>query len=187
MNQAISDALAANTFAAAQPPTQPPLGNVTTGTTIEGNGGQNVINITGDVNLSNLNDLVFDGTAEDRFIVNIFGNLTLTGDAVVSGGGSVTADHILLNFVGSNPSSITVGPIDAVSGTILAPERTMELDGSVAGGILGGAGGNPGITLNGTMIFSPFVPIPEPAIAALMLLGVTAIAARRRRAPVRGR
>ena len=184
VNQAIADATAGNLAAAAEPPTQPAFGNITGPTTITGAGpgSQNVININGNVSLGGSDSITLNGTADEVFILNIFGDFDLTGSGGIKVNAPVIPEHVLINFVGTNPSSISANINNVIQGTILAPQRVINFH-SVSGAIYGGNAGNPGITLSSgaTLDFAGFVPIPEPGTAALALLGVFGLTARRRR------
>ena len=72
--QADQDALAASNVAARLAATQT-FRNISTPTTINGNGDINVINISGNITAT----LTLNGTAEDIFIVNVRGSVTLRG------------------------------------------------------------------------------------------------------------
>src|SRR5262249_51185347 len=72
LTQCDSDAISASMLAGGLIPTQT-LGANKTATTVQGNGGVNVVNITGDITAS----LTLNGGVNDYFIINVQGNLTL--------------------------------------------------------------------------------------------------------------
>ena len=79
------------------------------------------------------------GTANDVFIVNVTGTLTLGGSSVLGLSGGVTADHVLYNFTGVGYTIAThVGNV--TNGTLLAPQCNFDLDGMFNGEIIGGGG-----------------------------------------------
>ena len=69
-----TDATNASATFASLTPTQT-FANISSPTTITGNGGLNVINITGNI----ANSLTLKGTSSDQFVVNVQGTLNLTG------------------------------------------------------------------------------------------------------------
>jgi hypothetical protein len=100
---------------------------------VNGDGGLNVIAVNGDIKSS----LILSGTANDTFIVNVTGTLTLGGNTTLGLAGGVTADHVLYNFVGAS-GSITTKVGNVLNGTLLAPAYSFTLDGTFNGEIIGG-------------------------------------------------
>src|SRR5207244_12212880 len=96
MTESDQDALFASAVAKSLSPTQS-FGNLKKATTVNGNGGLNVINVAGDITAS----ITLNGSASDGFIVNVSGNLQLRKGEGVNLSGGVTADHVILNFVGT--------------------------------------------------------------------------------------
>jgi choice-of-anchor A domain-containing protein len=127
MAQADSAAVAFSTQAAALSPTQT-LPSITQSTTVSGNGGLNVIDITGSIS----NSLILNGSSSDVFIVNVSGGANLFGNAALGLAGGVTADHVLYNFTASR-GSINVFGSGGVNGTLLAPGENVNLMGSLNG------------------------------------------------------
>jgi hypothetical protein len=132
MTQADADALAASAQAAALKATQT-LGTVRRATTITGNGGLNVIDINGSIRAS----LTLSGGANDVFVVNVTGNLSLSGSAALGLAGGVTANHVLYNFIGRH-GQISTGAHDAVNGTLLGVHYNFNVGGTVNGELIGG-------------------------------------------------
>ncbi len=136
VNQAVSDALAASTAAAALTPTQT-YSTLTEGQTIVGNGGVNVIRVTGDVTLKT--SITLQGTASDQFIFQLTSNdpghvvLTLPGMTMNLVGG-VTSNNIIwdMNGVGGSIAITSMASNQAVYGTFLAPDRTILVDAALA-------------------------------------------------------
>ncbi len=141
-----TDALNASTAAAGLSATQT-FGNITAATTVNGNGGLNVIDINGNINLNNAS-LTLSGSASDVFIVNVTGNATFGGTGGLMLGSGVTVNHVLYNFtgtVGGPAGTITSHVGNVFYGTLLAPHESFNLDGSFVGEIIGG--GSAGIQL----------------------------------------
>jgi hypothetical protein len=172
MTQAVADAFAANTGNAALTPTQTFSGDLTSAKTFTGSGGLNVINISGGINLNNAN-LTLSGGKNDIFVVNVSGNLSLTGTAslLVSG---TPISNVLYNFTGGSASkhgSFDTHVGDLVQGTTLAPYYNMNLDGTWEGGLIGGPL-NIGLLSNASVTQNPFSPgVPEPT--SLLAMTVT--------------
>ena len=173
VDTAIADAVAASNTAAALAPTQS-FGSIFTNTTVFGNGGLNVVQINGDVNLNNAS-LLFFGGPSDIFIVNVSGTMILNGSGFVSPSAGTWDTHVLLNFTGSGTITSTGHP--TVNATILAPHQTANLSGTF-GSIYAGASLNVGLFGAAKVHATPFVPTPG-SVSILLAAGL--FAARRRR------
>jgi choice-of-anchor A domain-containing protein len=150
------------------------FGSITSSTTIVGNGGLNVIQINGNVNLTSAN-LLFHGTPSDIFVVNISGSMALTGSGFVSPSGGVYDTRVLLNFTG--PGTLTASGTPTVNATILAPNQAANFSGTF-GSIYAGGGLTSNFAGGAKIHPTPFVPAP----GTVVLLGLGGlIAARRRR------
>ena len=171
LNQAFADAMTAARLAASLSPTQT-FGSITQATTINGNGGLNVININGDITTT----LILNGSASDIFIVNVTGTLSLTGSTVLGVAGGVSGNNVLYNFTGSG--TITTHVNNMVNGTLLAPNYDFILH-SLNGRIIGGQNITlmSGATVNGP----PTPPVPEPTTMLLLGTGLAGIAATLRK------
>jgi choice-of-anchor A domain-containing protein len=158
-------------LAASLSPTQT-FGSITQATTINGNGGLNVININGDITTT----LILNGSASDIFIVNVTGTLSLTGSTVLGVAGGVSGNNVLYNFTGSG--TITTHVNNMVNGTLLAPNYDFILH-SLNGRIIGGQNITlmSGATVNGP----PTPPVPEPTTMLLLGTGLAGIAATLRK------
>ncbi len=130
-----TDALNASTTAKALTATQT-FGSITSATTVTGNGGLNVIDINGNINLNNAS-LILSGSASDVIIVNVTGTASFVGTGGLSLAGGVTPNHVLYNFTGSS-GTIASHVGNVFYGTLLAPTYSFNLDGSFIGEIIGG-------------------------------------------------
>lgn len=129
--------------------------------------------------------LSFDGNAGDEFIINIDGTVNL-GAGVSFDLGSVSADDVLFNILGSGGDVLTVGSSSTLFGTFLMPNGSFNLgsgsnlDGTrllALGGLVGSSA-----TITG---LGPSVPhvVPEPgafALFGLALFGIGITLNRRR-------
>ncbi len=105
-------------------------------TSISGNGGTTVIDITGGINLNNA-DLTLIGGANDHFIVNIAGNLNLTGTAALNVVGTPLS-QVIYNFT-STGCTLNTHVGDTINGITLATDcGNSNLDGSFSGEIVYG-------------------------------------------------
>jgi hypothetical protein len=132
LSKADSDALSASTQAAGLQATQT-FKNINAATTVTGDGGVNVIDISGDIK----NSLILNGTSSDVFIVNVKGSVDLSGRETLGLAGGVTAGHVLYNFIGSK-GSVDAGNGTVIDGTLLGPNYGFDIDGTVNGEIIAG-------------------------------------------------
>lgn len=181
LSTAVTDAYNASSQAAALTPTQTVGGNITSNTTFTRsaaattNGAYlNVVNVSGGINLNNAN-ITLKGNASDYFVVNVSGNLSLTGTASLLLDG-VTADHVMYNFTGGSsttPGTFNTHVGDVVNGTMLAPYYNMNLDGTWNGELIGGISDIS--LLSGATVtqesFAPPSTTPEPPAGVLALIG----------------
>jgi len=166
LTQANNDALAAYNTALGFAPTQT-FGTISTATTINGNGGLNVIDINGNINLSDSNNLSLNGGPSDFFILNVTGGVTLDGSAQITGTGGVTASSLLINVIGTG-NSLTSHVGNVINGTLLAPYRSLTFH-SANGAILAG-GEEIKLMSDATVNFTPLGPVPPISDASTIVL-----------------
>lgn len=171
--QALTDVQNAATTAASLTPDQT-FGNIgSSAVTITPSGIDTVVAINGNINITSAShDLTISGTASDFYIINVTGNITLTGGAIQATGG-IPADHILFNLTGTNAQFTTQTPTSEV-GTYLLPFSNDQI--TTHGNTINGAliGYNVSMT-SGTCVdgcpFNPPSNVPEPLTLSLLVLG----------------
>jgi hypothetical protein len=127
-------ALSASSQAAALSPNFT-YGNITSNTTVTGVSGLNVVDVNGNINLSNAS-LTLSGLSDAFFVVNVSGSITLGGNGGIVVGGSVSPSHLIINMTGSgNLINTHVGNV--VQGTLLGPNVGGTLDGAFGSLLLG--------------------------------------------------
>ena len=150
LNQVDADALSAAATAKALVPTRT-FENISSPTTVTGNGGVNVIQINGNITSS----LILSGNASDVFIINVTGNLNIGGSSVLGVAGNVAPGNVLYNFIGTG-GTIDTHVDNVVNGTLLAPKYSFNLDGVFNGRIIGG--GSSISLLSGAIVNRPTYP-----------------------------
>jgi choice-of-anchor A domain-containing protein len=190
MLQAVNDAVSASSFASSLTPTQT-YSTFAENQVITGNGGQNVVRVTGDVALKK--GLTLSGSASDTFIIQLTANDATSAHQLVLSGmtmtltGGVTPNNIVwvLNDGGGN-IQITSGA--DVYGTFLAPDRSITVDhGTVNGRVIAGGSPNPAdgsinlLSIHSTSTINGLSEVPEPGTLAMMGTGVVGLAGLLRR------
>ena len=167
-----ADARAAALTGSLFAPTQT-FSSLSNGQTIMGNGGLNVIRVTGDSAISGgSSTFTLQGTASDSFVFQFTAvdapsahQLTLSGVTMNITG--VNTNNIYWDFNGLGGNlQITSGA--TVYGNFLAPDRAITVDhGNILGRVIGGG--------SGTLLdihSSSQITVPEPGVATFLLLGM---------------
>jgi hypothetical protein len=110
--------------------------SISSSTTVTGNSGVNVVNVSGDVNLSN-GSLTLTGPSDAYFVVNVGGSITLGGSGGIVVAGSVPADQLIVNMTNSGSVNTHVG--NDIQGYLLGPTSGGSLDGTFDAVDLGGS------------------------------------------------
>ena len=140
----------ASTFAFSLAPTQT-FGTITNTTTIKGNGGLNVISLTG-INLVS-GSLILNGSPSDIFIVNVRGSITSSNSNIALSGG-ITANRVLINVSGN--VTISGGGPNGFYGTILDPTGAVSVHDKMLYGEL--VGNTVTDTSGFSVCYQPFLP-----------------------------
>lgn len=172
LSGAVSDAMSAyNTYKALTATPANTYSGISSATTITGHGGTNVIAVNGDITSS----ITFNGSASDLFILNVTGNITLTGTDSILGGSGINPNQIVIDLIGSDAVNTHVG--DVITGTVIAPGSSGTLDGTFNGRLFFG-GSNLTLMSNASVV-QPNTPTPAPlpaplwsAAALLAMLGL---------------
>jgi hypothetical protein len=168
LHQAMADALNASTAFKNMAATQI-FSSISAATTILGNGGTNVISLSGGIKLGGSNNLTLTGGANDKFIFNIQGGLSMDGSARVVLSGGVIAENVVFNFVGSG-GSLTTHVGNLIQGIVLAPDRDITFHGAF-GEIIGGGKKltlMSGAVVNGFPPDAPRQPVPDSGSALIL-------------------
>jgi hypothetical protein len=137
----IADAVAASAAYEALTPTQT-FASLTTSATITGNGCINVVQVRGEIDLENREELTFRGTSDDYFVVNVYGPIEVTGNA-----------EIILD--GLNPHQVIFNILDPGEDVHLQGDGTADGTFLNIGGdidIQGNAGGRGAYMAGGSLL-----------------------------------
>jgi hypothetical protein len=181
LSTAQSNAVTAATQDAALTPTQT-ITTLSGGTTITGNGGLNVVDITSVSQTSG--NITISGNANNIFIFNVSNSFTANNGTMILTGG-VTANHILWNYTGTGTVTIQNGTTSDWYGTLLTVDGNFSLHDRIFDGAVI-SGGNITITSNATFNNFAFSAVPEPGsllLGAVVTVACGAVGYRQRRRP----
>ena len=190
LTQAVTDVDNANSIAASLTPDQTFAslgGSLTTLTAIgalNNLGGHNTVyDVTGNIGITNpSHNLTISGGANDFFIINVGGDISVSNGAILLTGG-VTPGNVLFNMTGGDVTLTNAS--STLNGIFLAPLSGQAVNltpGTVNGAIIGfNIHTSSGPIVNGLPPGFGF-GVPEPASLGVLGLGALALIARRRRA-----
>lgn len=147
-------------------PTQNFPSGISSSQTINGNGGVNVIAVTGNINLNGASTLTLNGTTNDQFIVLVSGTVNLSGSGHVALSGGVPAKNVIYVVTSISSTGVSLSGGASIIGTLLAPQAGINLSG---GGTYNGAifaGG--AISLSGGTSISPAAFCPTGSSPVFM-------------------
>ena len=174
VDKAITDAIHASQIAAGLAPNIV-YSSITGPLMIQSSGPQTVVKVTGDINLSGGDSVIFNGAATDQLILNVYGGFTMGGDASIeSSAFSATSNNILINIIGTG-SRVSTHVGNMVEGTLMALNRSFELH-SVNGAVIGG---DLEMKLMSDATVNYQILIPEPS--SVMCVGMSALLLFRRK------
>lgn len=131
---------------------------------INGNGGVNVIAVEGDLVMSGNDTIVLHGSEQDRFIINVYGKVQISGNANILVSGSLPPSHVVINAVGT--SAVQLSGNGVIYGSILSVRGDVKVTGN--GRIYGAVAGKKDIKISGNgatlenAAYCPEIPVPTP-------------------------
>ena len=175
VDQALIDSISASQAAAGLAP-DIVYSSITGPLMIQSSGPHTVVNVTGSINLGGSDSILFNGSAMETLILNVYGGFTLGGDASIkSSAPSATSNNILINIIGDGPTVSThVG--NMVEATLLATDRQFVLH-SVNGAVIGG---DQQMTLMSGATVNYERLVPEPSSIMSLCLGSLLLFRRKR-------
>jgi PEP-CTERM motif len=128
--------------------------------------------------IGNGHTVTINGSASDYVVIDITGNSGNKLDGALTLAGGITADQVLINFlgVGGNVQGAANGA--TLSGTFLIPNEGVQLNSLVIDGHLFGGASNTDFQFvsNAFINQPPMQPgVPEPSTWAMLLLGFAGV------------
>lgn len=102
---------------------------------IIGNGGINVIRVKGDLRLAGMEKLTLVGSAQDVFLLNVEGEIHVSGQSSIRVEGGAFSRHVLIQNLGSGQPIFLTGK-GQIDGSFMSLGRGINVSGS---GVLSGA------------------------------------------------
>ena len=171
LGQAISDALQASIQLAILPPTMT-LSGITAATTINGNGGLNVISV-GSIDLNNAT-LTLSGGPGDSFVFNDPGGFSFRGTSLIQLQGGVQTANVYFNITGTGSQVVFANDTSHAYGLFFAHDRDLDLGhGAIDGAVFGG-----GSHLLDIHSGARITAVPEPGSLSLVMFAVLCLLRR---------
>ena len=170
---ALTEANKVSNYAASLTPTQT-YGSINNATTVSGNGGLNVIDVSSIQNAP----LSISGNASDVFVFNVSGTYQTNQAMTLSG---VNASQILFNFTGTSGNVFQTSGGDTSYGTYLATSggQFQFSNLNLTGSLINTAGNVQFVSGSKLTYVQPAVPEAEPVVGTL--IGVICLAGIRKR------
>jgi hypothetical protein len=171
---ALNSAVSVSNYASGLTATQT-FGQISSATTITGNGGLNVINMTG---LKGA-ELTLNGGADDFFVFNVSGVVDTNKQMFLTGG--LEANRVLWNLTASSGQAFKTAGGNSSVGTFLAVNGAdFQFSNLVLDGALINVGGHIEFVSGSRLTEGNTFTIPEPSAALLGGIGFMILLRRRR-------
>ena len=128
--------------------------------------------------IGNGNTLTINGTASQYVVIDITGTSTTKLDGALTLTGGISADHVLINFIGIGGSLQGAANGATLQGTFLVPNMAVTLNSlTIAGRIFGGSAGHNFQFVSNALIIQPAISqaelaAPEPGSVAVFGVGL---------------
>ena len=122
--------------------------------------------------IGNGHTVTINGSASDYVVIDITGTSGNKLDGALTLKGGITADQVLINFIGEGGSVQGAANEATLSGTFLIPDEAVALNSLIIHGhLFGGEEGTNFQFVSNAFINQPTSAVPEPSTWAMMLLG----------------
>ena len=95
--------------------------------TITGDGGQNVVNLSS-LNISSDGDLTLSAPASGSFIINVVGDMNISGSGGIKLSGGLISDNV--TWVHQGTGTVTLGGSTELKGNVLSPNGAINFSGN---------------------------------------------------------
>jgi hypothetical protein len=113
----------------AEEPADRSLDSVSSSMVLVGKGGVNFIRVNGDISLSSKDVLRFKGGSQDRFVIQVLGNVGISGSASLATEGGIHARNVLFILPNEN-STLQITGNGKVLGTFFVTRGTAKVAGN---------------------------------------------------------
>jgi len=171
VSNAVAGAEALESFVAMQTATQTFTSSITNPTAITGDGGLNVIDVNGNIQLSG-GTLTLSGGPNDLFVFDVTGNMAFSGGTQIVLNG-INPNQVLFDILGTGWALQTSSSSNAVEGIFLAPNGGIQINGGTDNAEFIGLTAITGQS-NPNVSAPQAPPVPEPSSLGLALAGMVA-------------